>query len=87
MQTDATEVLCSNVLDCVVPCREHFILFCYIRFIYFIYPASILYISYILLALYGTAGYISLSNKQVDQFTYHSIATVNQLKLQKTVAR
>jgi len=40
-----------------------------------------------LLALQGTAGYISQSNKQEGQITYHSHSNSKQLKLQKTVAR
>jgi len=42
----------------VVPCRENFILFHSI--------------SYMLLALQGTAVYISQSKKQEGQITYHS---------------
>ena len=39
-----------------------------------------------LLALYVTAGYIFQSNRKARSPITH-IATVNQLKLQKTVAR
>ena len=47
----------------VVPRREKF---------YFILFHFILCISYMLLALQGTAGYISQSNKQEGQITCHS---------------
>jgi hypothetical protein len=42
---------------------------------------------YILLALYRTARYISQSNNRKARTTIVHIATANQLKLQKTVAR
>jgi len=40
-----------------------------------------------LLALQGTAGYISQSDKQEGRITYRSHSNSRQLILQKTVAR
>ena len=40
-----------------------------------------------LIALQGTAGYISQSNKQEGQITYHSHSNRKLVELQKTVAR
>jgi len=40
-----------------------------------------------LLVLHGMAGYISQSNKQESQITYHSHSNSKPVELQKTVAR
>jgi len=40
-----------------------------------------------LLTLQGAAGYISQSNKQEGQITYHSHSNSKVVELQKTVAR